>query len=182
MVGGVVPRALRRRGRSPSPCRRHTSRPRPRCARSPRTEGPPGLGRSPPPRPRCLDLAHGRRDPGEPALHRPTDLEPPRRRTRRASVTPALSVKAAHSALVTEQDFVDAQQIRATRPTTEGQARRFALADLIHCGVCDRRLDSRWNHRSSDLPLPPRPHQHATLEPTAAENALNPRRPSHRPA
>ncbi|MEV6823391.1 recombinase family protein [Amycolatopsis sp. NPDC051102] len=60
--------------------------------------------------------------------------------------TPALSAKVAHPALVTEQDFVAAQQIRATRPATDGRTRRFALAGLIHCGVCDRRLDSHWNH------------------------------------
>ncbi|MEV6871586.1 recombinase family protein [Amycolatopsis sp. NPDC051128] len=60
--------------------------------------------------------------------------------------TPALSAKAAHPALITEQDFVAAQQVRATRPADDGQTRRFALAGLIHCGVCDRRLDSHWNH------------------------------------
>jgi site-specific DNA recombinase len=60
--------------------------------------------------------------------------------------TPALSAKAAHPALITEQDFVDAQQVRAARPAGDGQTRRFALAGLIHCGVCDRRLDSHWNH------------------------------------
>ncbi len=58
----------------------------------------------------------------------------------------ALSAKAAHPALVTEQDFFAAQQIRAARPASNGRARRFALAGLIHCGVCDRRLDSHWNH------------------------------------
>ncbi|MEQ0558190.1 recombinase family protein [Amycolatopsis sp. NEAU-NG30] len=60
--------------------------------------------------------------------------------------TPALSAKAAHPAIVTEQDFIAAQQIRAARPASDGRARRFALAGLIHCGVCDRRLDSHWNH------------------------------------
>ncbi len=59
---------------------------------------------------------------------------------------PALSAKMAHSPLVTEQDFVTAQQIRATRPARDGRVHRFALAGLIHCGVCDRRLDSHWNH------------------------------------
>ena len=74
------------------------------------------------------------------------------RRNRRATgsegpaSTPALSAKTAHPALVTEQEFVAAQQIRAARPASDGQARRFALAGLIHCGVCDRRLDSHWNH------------------------------------
>ncbi|KDN22417.1 recombinase [Amycolatopsis rifamycinica] len=60
--------------------------------------------------------------------------------------TPALSAKVAHPALITEQDFVAAQQIRAARPASDGRPRRFALAGLIHCGVCDRRLDSHWNH------------------------------------
>ncbi|VVJ21608.1 Site-specific recombinase [Amycolatopsis camponoti] len=66
--------------------------------------------------------------------------------TRGPAATPALSAKAAHPALVTEQDFITAQQIRAARPASDGRARRFALAGLIHCGVCDRRLDSHWNH------------------------------------
>jgi hypothetical protein len=60
--------------------------------------------------------------------------------------TPALSAKAAHPALVTEEDFLTAQQIRAARPSSGGQPRRFALAGLIRCGMCDRRLDSHWNH------------------------------------
>ncbi|GHG42698.1 MULTISPECIES: recombinase family protein [Amycolatopsis] len=60
--------------------------------------------------------------------------------------TPALSAKAAHPALITEQDFVAAQEVRAARPAGDGQTRRFALAGLIHCGVCNRRLDSHWNH------------------------------------
>ncbi|MGK3206085.1 recombinase family protein [Amycolatopsis sp. MEPSY49] len=66
--------------------------------------------------------------------------------TRGPAATPALSAKAAHLAVVTEQDFIAAQQIRAARPASDGRARRFALAGLIHCGVCDRRLDSHWNH------------------------------------
>ncbi|MFF4599829.1 recombinase family protein [Amycolatopsis sp. NPDC001319] len=60
--------------------------------------------------------------------------------------TPALSTKATHPALVTEQDFVATQQIRAARPSRDNQPRQFALGGLIHCGTCDRRLDSHWNH------------------------------------
>jgi len=58
----------------------------------------------------------------------------------------ALSAKAAHPALGTEQDFVAAQQIRAARPAGDGQPRRFALAGLIHCGICNRRWDLHGNH------------------------------------
>ncbi|QKV73986.1 recombinase family protein [Amycolatopsis sp. Hca4] len=60
--------------------------------------------------------------------------------------TPALSAKVVHPALVTEQAFVAAQQVRAARPASDGQTRQFALAGLIHCGICNRRLDSHWNH------------------------------------
>ncbi|QYN26408.1 recombinase family protein [Amycolatopsis sp. DSM 110486] len=59
---------------------------------------------------------------------------------------PALSVKLAHPALVTEHDFVAAQQTRAARPSNDGRTHQFALAGLIHCGICHRRLDSHWNH------------------------------------
>ncbi|QYN26575.1 recombinase family protein [Amycolatopsis sp. DSM 110486] len=62
------------------------------------------------------------------------------------SSTPALSIKLAHPALVTEHDFVAAQQIRAARPSNDGRTHQFALAGLIHCGTCNRRLDSHWNH------------------------------------
>ncbi|WP_370964678.1 recombinase family protein [Amycolatopsis sp. cg9] len=52
------------------------------------------------------------------------------------AATPALSTRTAqrtaHPALVTEQNFAAAQQIRAARPTGDGQTRRFALAGLIH--------------------------------------------------
>jgi site-specific DNA recombinase len=46
-----------------------------------------------------------------------------RRATSGPASTPALSAKAAHPALVTEQDFVAAQQIRAARPASDGRAR-----------------------------------------------------------
>ncbi|MET7996824.1 recombinase family protein [Amycolatopsis sp. NPDC005232] len=59
--------------------------------------------------------------------------------------TPALSAKTAHPAIVTDQDFIAAQHMRAARSASDGQPHRFALAGLIHCGVCDRRLDSHWN-------------------------------------
>lgn len=58
----------------------------------------------------------------------------------------ALSNRPAHPALISERDFVAAQQIRAARPTQNGRRRRFALAGPIKCGLCGRRLDSHWNH------------------------------------
>ncbi|MFI5615569.1 recombinase family protein [Amycolatopsis sp. NPDC051903] len=81
--------------------------------------------------------------------------------------TPALSTAAAHPALVTEQDFVAAQQIRAPRPTRDNRPRQFALAGMIHCGVCHRRLDSHWNHG--------RPTYRCRHGHTSAQGATQPR-------
>ncbi|MET7998844.1 recombinase [Amycolatopsis sp. NPDC005232] len=67
-------------------------------------------------------------------------------RTTDPTSTPALSVKLARPALVTEHDVVAAQQIRAARPSNDGRTHQFALAGLIHRGTCHRRLDSHWNH------------------------------------
>lgn len=59
-----------------------------------------------------------------------------------------VSTQATHPALVTEEDFVAAQSVRATRTTDKGTIRTYALAGLVCCGVCGRRMDSHWiNHR-----------------------------------
>ncbi|MCR6487903.1 zinc ribbon domain-containing protein [Amycolatopsis sp. OK19-0408] len=88
-------------------------------------------GPQPAPNPRRLDAAHRRRHRREPALYRSADLESPGERVRRTSLRVGV---------------VTAQRIRAARLASDGRARRFALAGLIRCGVCDRRLDSHWNH------------------------------------
>lgn len=103
-------------------------------------------GPQPPPNPRRLNATHRRRHPREPALLPVSE--------------PALSTKLAHPALVTVQDFVAAQQIGATRTASDGQHRRFALAGLIHCGVCNRRLthtgttDARPTAAATTTPAP----------------------------
>ena len=55
-----------------------------------------------------------------------------------------ISAKATHPALVTEEDFVAAQAVRAPRKTDDGTVRRYVLAGLVRCGVCGRRMDSHW--------------------------------------
>lgn len=55
-----------------------------------------------------------------------------------------ISVKATHPALVTEEDFVATQSVRATRKTDDGTVRRYALVGLVFCGLCGRRMDSHW--------------------------------------
>lgn len=54
----------------------------------------------------------------------------------------AISSKPAHPALVSEADFVAAQSMRALRETAPG--RRYQLAGLLRCGLCERRMESHW--------------------------------------
>ncbi len=59
----------------------------------------------------------------------------------------AISEHAVHEALVSEQDFIAVQAIRAARPTEDGSARTYLLAGLIRCGICHRRMeDAHWVH------------------------------------
>ena len=56
-----------------------------------------------------------------------------------------ISTRPAHPALVSEQDFIAVQGIRAERDTTgTATARRYLLAGLLRCGTCGRRMESCW--------------------------------------
>jgi hypothetical protein len=58
-----------------------------------------------------------------------------------------ISRRAAHPALVSEQDFVAVQAISATpRPDTD-ETRTYLLAGLLRCGLCGRLLESHWVYR-----------------------------------
>ncbi|UUV32953.1 recombinase family protein [Amycolatopsis roodepoortensis] len=63
-----------------------------------------------------------------------------------SSRSPAVSRDLAHPALVSEEDFLAAQQVRSARTAQDGAIRRYALAGLVRCGVCARRMDSHWVH------------------------------------
>jgi hypothetical protein len=52
----------------------------------------------------------------------------------------------AHTPLVDDTIFVAVQRIRADRRTKDGDAREYALAGLVVCGVCGRRMDAHWVH------------------------------------
>ncbi|WP_461124367.1 recombinase family protein [Saccharothrix stipae] len=56
-----------------------------------------------------------------------------------------LSQQRAHTPLVGEHDFVAVQRVRAQRPNRRGETREYLLAGL-RCGVCGRRMESRWVH------------------------------------
>jgi site-specific DNA recombinase len=82
-----------------------------------------------------------------------------------------ISNKPAHPALVSEDDFIAAQDINATRgpvPWDYPVLRRYLLAGLLSCGLCGRRMESAWSngkpayrcrhgHTSAMAPDPERP-------------------------
>ncbi|MCK2238985.1 MULTISPECIES: recombinase family protein [unclassified Crossiella] len=57
-----------------------------------------------------------------------------------------VSERLAHVPLVDEAVFVAIQGVRAARLTKDGDRREYALAGLVVCGVCGRRLDAHWVH------------------------------------
>ena len=54
-----------------------------------------------------------------------------------------ISVRPSHPALVTEEDFIAVQGIRAPRENS-GKDRQYRLAGLLRCAICERRLESCW--------------------------------------
>jgi len=56
----------------------------------------------------------------------------------------AISRDIAHEPLVSEQDFISAQQTSALPPPSDGNTNRYLLNGLIRCQECGRILDSHW--------------------------------------
>jgi hypothetical protein len=52
----------------------------------------------------------------------------------------------AHAALVSEADFIAAQDATTPRGPAGPAARRYLLAGLLACGRCGRRLESAWSN------------------------------------
>ena len=52
----------------------------------------------------------------------------------------------AHPALVSEADFIAAQNATAPRGPAGPATRRYLLAGLLACGRCGRRLESAWSN------------------------------------
>jgi site-specific DNA recombinase len=55
-----------------------------------------------------------------------------------------ISTRPSHPALVSEEDFIAVQGIRAERDTEATSGRRYLLAGLLRCGICGRRMESCW--------------------------------------
>ena len=79
-----------------------------------------------------------------------------------------ISKHPAHTALVSEADFIAAQDTAAPRGPAGPAVRRYLLAGLLACGRCGRRLESAWSngkpayrcrhgHASAARPQPGRP-------------------------
>jgi site-specific DNA recombinase len=57
-----------------------------------------------------------------------------------------ISNRPAHAALVSEADFIKAQDTTAPRGPAAPAARRYLLAGLLACGRCGRRMESAWSN------------------------------------
>jgi site-specific DNA recombinase len=62
----------------------------------------------------------------------------------------------AHAALVSEADFIAAQDTAAPRGPAGPAVRRYLLAGMLACGRCGRRLESAGRDGSPDRPAPRR--------------------------
>ena len=148
---------------------------------------PVGCGSGPEPAPGRdrVDAADGRGDPGEPrytgrqvwnrqpsaaVLVDPANTGLGHKQVQRWNLPEGwvISRHPAHAALVSEADFITAQDTNAPRGPAGPAVRRYLLAGLIACGRCGRRLESCWSyHRpayrcrhgysSATVPDPARP-------------------------
>ena len=82
-------------------------------------------------------------------LFDPADISMGHRQVQRWSLPDGwvISARSAHQELVSEADFIAAQEIKAARgpaPTVPAEC-RYLLAGLLTCGTCGRRMDSAWS-------------------------------------
>jgi len=88
------------------------------------------------------------RQPSEAVLVDPADTGLGHRQVQRWSLPEGwvISKHPAHTALVSEADFIAVQDITAPRGPAGPAVRRYLLAGLIACGRCGRRLESCWSY------------------------------------
>ena len=154
-----------------------------------------------------VDAADRRGDPGQPAVHRPAGVEPAavphailvdpantglgHKQVQRWNLPEGwvISKHPAHAALVSEADFIAAQDTAAPRGPAGPAVRRYLLAGLLACGRCGRRLESAWSngrpayrcrhgHTSAAVPDPARPKNIYLRE---DQHPAAPGRPGHPP-
>lgn len=111
-----------------------------------------------------MDAAYGRGDPGQPALHGRQvwnrqsidhhESDPGDKTTRAPGRRPThgwntkdqwvISARQAHPPLISEADFVRAQQTTAIMSPDDANPRRYQLTGLVICGLCGRRAEGHW--------------------------------------
>jgi site-specific DNA recombinase len=57
-----------------------------------------------------------------------------------------ISARPAHPAIISEADYIAAQDATAPRGPAGPATRRYLLAGLLACGRCGRRLESAWSN------------------------------------
>ncbi|MER7006402.1 recombinase family protein [Dactylosporangium sp. NPDC000555] len=83
----------------------------------------------------------------QPAHHTPAHLPGPFKTQRWARTSEwVISKQMVHPALVSEADFIAAQEITALPAPVRGGVRSYQLVGLLRCGLCRRRLESCWSH------------------------------------
>jgi DNA invertase Pin-like site-specific DNA recombinase len=88
-----------------------------------------------------------------------------------------ISDRPAHKALVSEADFIAAQDISAARGPAPGGdiagpgKRRYLLAGLLSCGAWGRRMESAWSNGKPAYRAPARPHHRLGPAPEQQKNA-----------
>ena len=149
---------------------------------------------------RGVDAADGHVDLVQPAVHRPPGVEPaahrprPRRPGRRQPGAQevqrwnlpdgwVISDRPAHPALVSEADFIAAQDVSAARGPAPGAAPAVPRNAPVPAGRAADLRDVRAAdgiglvQRQGRLPVPPRPHQRRPAGSGPAEERLRPRGP-----
>ena len=104
-----------------------------------------------------------------------------------------ISARPAHPAIVSEADFIAAQEASAPRGPAGPATRRYLLAGLLACGRCGRRLESAWSngrpayrcrhgYTSAIRPEPGRPGNTYVREDQILPYLAGHRHPARRPA
>ncbi|MFV2114246.1 recombinase family protein [Micromonospora sp. LOL_025] len=78
--------------------------------------------------------------------HTDTDASRPEREPIRRNPTAdwVVSTQRAHTALVSEQDFVATQAVRSHWSAHDGTTRHYLFTGLLRCGPCGRKMESHW--------------------------------------
>jgi site-specific DNA recombinase len=93
-----------------------------------------------------------------------------------------ISREVAHPPLVSEQDFVAAQQTSAVLTPADGNTDRYLLNGMVTCQVCGRILRLALGEQPRRLPVPPRHQKSHPRRRRSPAQRLHPRSQSHQPA